>query len=145
MCGTTSSCRTFPSCKSASSRIHVGTSDKNVDRTASLAVPPSWSAITTSEFVKGASEETAIVRWTFKDGTVLEVKQEEHSVRTLRPECPVAPAEKTSSSDVVCPFLPRPADDQPLHHLLGHHLPAQPGVHLGAQQDSMLRRDERGA
>ncbi|EME47243.1 hypothetical protein DOTSEDRAFT_69254 [Dothistroma septosporum NZE10] len=38
-----------------------------------------WSAITKSEFVKGASEETDIVKWTFKDGTVLEVKQEEHS------------------------------------------------------------------
>ena len=38
-----------------------------------------WSAISKSEFVKGASEETDIVKWTFKDGTVLEVKQEEHS------------------------------------------------------------------
>ncbi|KAF2726339.1 Bet v1-like protein [Polychaeton citri CBS 116435] len=38
-----------------------------------------WSAINASEFVKGASEETDIVKWTFKDGTVLEVKQEEHS------------------------------------------------------------------
>ncbi|KAK4631467.1 hypothetical protein CLAFUW4_02756 [Fulvia fulva] len=38
-----------------------------------------WAAITKSEFVKGASEETDIVKWTFKDGTVLEVKQEEHS------------------------------------------------------------------
>ena len=40
-----------------------------------------WTAIKKSEFVKGASEETDIVKWTFKDGTVLEVKQEEHSVR----------------------------------------------------------------
>ncbi|EMC92172.1 hypothetical protein BAUCODRAFT_151604 [Baudoinia panamericana UAMH 10762] len=38
-----------------------------------------WSAVTKSEYVKGASEETDIVKWTFKDGTVLEVKQEEHS------------------------------------------------------------------
>ncbi|KAI7543246.1 Bet v1-like protein [Hortaea werneckii] len=38
-----------------------------------------WSAINKSEFAKGASEETDIVKWTFKDGTVLEVKQEEHS------------------------------------------------------------------
>ncbi|KAK2063260.1 Bet v1-like protein [Colletotrichum caudatum] len=37
-----------------------------------------WSALKGSEFVK-AQEETDIVRWTFKDGTVLEVKQEEHS------------------------------------------------------------------
>lgn len=40
-----------------------------------------WSAVSKSEFVKGASEETDIVKWSFKDGTVLEVKQEEHSVR----------------------------------------------------------------
>jgi hypothetical protein len=39
-----------------------------------------WSALSKSEHVKGASEETDIVRWTFKDGTTLEVKQEEHSV-----------------------------------------------------------------
>merc|ERR1712071_412628 len=38
-----------------------------------------WSAMNKSEFAKGASEETDIVKWTFKDGTVLEVKQEEHS------------------------------------------------------------------
>lgn len=38
-----------------------------------------YSALKSSEFVKGASEETDIVKWTFKDGTVLEVKQEEHS------------------------------------------------------------------
>lgn len=41
-----------------------------------------WSAISTSEFVKGASPDTDIVKWTFHDGTVLEVKQEEHSVST---------------------------------------------------------------
>merc|ERR1712032_1721993 len=32
-----------------------------------------WSAVSKSEFAKGASEETDIVKWTFKDGTVLEV------------------------------------------------------------------------
>lgn len=30
--------------------------------------------------VKGASPDTDVVKWTFKDGTVIEVKQEEHSV-----------------------------------------------------------------
>ena len=39
-----------------------------------------WSKLDKSEFVKGTSEETDIVKWTFKDGTVIEVKQEEHSV-----------------------------------------------------------------
>lgn len=39
-----------------------------------------WSAVKQSDFVKGASPDTDIVKWTFKDGTVLEVKQEEHSV-----------------------------------------------------------------
>lgn len=42
-----------------------------------------WSALKGSEFVKGASSDTDIVKWTFKDGTVLEVKQEEHSVCPL--------------------------------------------------------------
>ncbi|KAI4592981.1 hypothetical protein KJ359_010234 [Pestalotiopsis sp. 9143b] len=37
-----------------------------------------WSALKASEFVK-AQEETDIVKWTFNDGTELEVKQEEHS------------------------------------------------------------------
>ena len=35
-----------------------------------------------SEWVKGASDETDVVKWSFKDGTELEVKQEEHSVRS---------------------------------------------------------------
>ncbi|KAF2815613.1 Bet v1-like protein [Mytilinidion resinicola] len=38
-----------------------------------------WSKLDKSEYVKGASDETDIVKWAFKDGTVLEVKQEEHS------------------------------------------------------------------
>ncbi|MCJ1309629.1 hypothetical protein MMC25_003289 [Agyrium rufum] len=38
-----------------------------------------WTKLSKSEYVKGASQETDIVKWTFKDGTVLEVKQEEHS------------------------------------------------------------------
>jgi hypothetical protein len=42
-----------------------------------------WSALSKCESVKGASPDTDIVKWTFKDGTVLEVKQEEHSVRSL--------------------------------------------------------------
>jgi hypothetical protein len=39
-----------------------------------------WSKLEKSEFVKDADKETDVVRWSFKDGTVLEVKQEEHSV-----------------------------------------------------------------
>ncbi|KAF7555685.1 hypothetical protein G7Z17_g2024 [Cylindrodendrum hubeiense] len=38
-----------------------------------------WSALQKSEWVKGASPDTDIVKWTFKDGTVVDVKQEEHS------------------------------------------------------------------
>ncbi|KAK0354048.1 hypothetical protein LTR91_018437 [Friedmanniomyces endolithicus] len=45
-----------------------------------------WSAIKSSEYVKAANEETDIVKWSFKDGTVVEVKQEEHSVITSQPE-----------------------------------------------------------
>ncbi|KAL9001871.1 MAG: hypothetical protein Q9188_005171 [Gyalolechia gomerana] len=39
-----------------------------------------WSKLEKSDYVKGASPETDVVQWTFKDGTVLDVKQEEHSV-----------------------------------------------------------------
>ncbi|KAI1411105.1 Bet v1-like protein [Hypoxylon sp. FL1857] len=38
-----------------------------------------WSALESSQYVKGTSDETDVVQWTFKDGTRLEVKQEEHS------------------------------------------------------------------
>ncbi|KAI0021780.1 hypothetical protein F4780DRAFT_778306 [Xylariomycetidae sp. FL0641] len=38
-----------------------------------------WTSLKSSQFVKGASDETDIVKWTFNDGTELEVKQEEHS------------------------------------------------------------------
>ncbi|KAL1296778.1 hypothetical protein AAFC00_000240 [Neodothiora populina] len=38
-----------------------------------------WTALKSSDYVKGASSETDIVKWTFNDGTVVEVKQEEHS------------------------------------------------------------------
>ncbi|KAL8774118.1 MAG: hypothetical protein Q9209_001226 [Squamulea sp. 1 TL-2023] len=40
-----------------------------------------WSKLKASEFVKGASPETDVVKWEFHDGTVLDVKQEEHSVQ----------------------------------------------------------------
>ncbi len=38
-----------------------------------------WSAIKTAELVKGTGAETDLVKWTFKDGSVVEVKQDEHS------------------------------------------------------------------
>ncbi|KAI0601068.1 hypothetical protein F4775DRAFT_542610 [Biscogniauxia sp. FL1348] len=38
-----------------------------------------WSALKSSQFDKGVSAETDVVKWIFKDGTELEVKQEEHS------------------------------------------------------------------
>jgi hypothetical protein len=33
-----------------------------------------------SQYVKGTTDDTDIVKWVFNDGTELEVKQEEHSV-----------------------------------------------------------------
>ncbi|OAL56270.1 Bet v1-like protein [Pyrenochaeta sp. DS3sAY3a] len=38
-----------------------------------------WSNLDKSEWAKGTSEETDVVKWSFKDGTVQEIKQEEHS------------------------------------------------------------------
>ena len=39
-----------------------------------------WTKLEKSEHVKGTSPETDVVKWTFKDGTILDVKLEEHSV-----------------------------------------------------------------
>jgi hypothetical protein len=39
-----------------------------------------WTQLASSEEVKGTSPETDVVKWTFKDKTELQVKQEEHSV-----------------------------------------------------------------
>lgn len=44
-----------------------------------------WSKLSTSEFVKDSSPEADVVRWTFADKTVLDVKQEEHSVSFDKP------------------------------------------------------------
>lgn len=43
-----------------------------------------WNALKSCEEVKGASPDTDVIRWVFKDGTAQEVKQEEHSVRSFR-------------------------------------------------------------
>jgi len=42
-----------------------------------------WTAIEKAEHVKGVSDEIDIVKWTFKDGNSIEVKQDEHSVGIL--------------------------------------------------------------
>ena len=39
-----------------------------------------WTKLDKSHHIKGVSHETDVVKWTFKDGTEQEVKQEEHSV-----------------------------------------------------------------
>lgn len=39
-----------------------------------------WTRLEKSEHVEGTSPEAYVVKWTFKDGTKQEVKQEEHSV-----------------------------------------------------------------
>ncbi|PMD16954.1 Bet v1-like protein [Hyaloscypha hepaticicola] len=41
--------------------------------------PNFWTALSKAEPVHGASSDTDIVKWTFKDGTELEVKLEAHS------------------------------------------------------------------
>jgi len=42
-----------------------------------------WSALKSSKLVKGVSDDTDVIEWTFKDGSVVQVKQEEHSVSLL--------------------------------------------------------------
>ena len=39
-----------------------------------------WANLSNCQHVKGVSHETDVVKWTFEDGTVLDVKMEEHSV-----------------------------------------------------------------
>jgi len=43
-----------------------------------------WRALDKSEKVSNTSSDTDVYRWTFKDGTAVEVKQDEHSVSGLR-------------------------------------------------------------
>ncbi|KAK3352408.1 hypothetical protein B0T25DRAFT_456223 [Lasiosphaeria hispida] len=38
-----------------------------------------WTSIQKAEHVGGVSNETDVVKWTFKDGNIFEVKQDEHS------------------------------------------------------------------
>lgn len=79
-----------------------------------------WSKLDKSEWIKGASPDTDLVKWTFKDGTVLDVKQEEHSVSrnliTLACFCTIQTRVGTDQSQLFPPL-----DYQPLHHVLGHH------------------------
>ena len=67
-----------------------------------------WSALSKSESVKGASPETDIVKWTFTDGTVLDVKQEEHSVgrvRSARLMHPIRPKDGGARADRSRPLI----------------------------------------
>ena len=40
-----------------------------------------WGALSKSEAVKNSSDESFVVKWTFKDGTAYEIKQEEVCVQ----------------------------------------------------------------
>ncbi|KAK4188762.1 hypothetical protein QBC35DRAFT_185441 [Podospora australis] len=42
-------------------------------------IPKFWSAIEKAETVTGTSDDTDVFRWSFKDGSVVEIKQDEHS------------------------------------------------------------------
>jgi hypothetical protein len=59
-----------------------------------------WSAIDKAEHVKDTSSETDVVRWTFKDGSVVEVKQDEHSVRLSSQSC-----QQDGITDRICQNL----------------------------------------
>jgi hypothetical protein len=67
--------------------------------------PAFWTKLEKAEHVKGTSEETDIFRWSFKDGTVLEIKQEAHSASTLNHTAPRA---------IGAEFNDRPALSRPL-------------------------------
>lgn len=92
------------------------------------------STLKSSEEAKGTSPDTDVVKWTFKDGTVQEIKQEEHSVRRLG-----SPSRHARQNIRPCPLTPRTADAQPLHYLQHHHFAARPYLHLVRQHHPLLR------
>lgn len=47
-----------------------------------------WRALDKCEKVENTSHDTDVYRWTFKDGTAVEVKQDEHSVGSTSPSPP---------------------------------------------------------
>lgn len=81
--------------------------------------------------MKGTSEETDIVKWSFKDGTVLEVKQDEHSVSHANG----GPLPSQSLRVLI-----NSAVDQPLHHLQHRHSAARALLHLSYGHGSLLQR-----
>lgn len=76
-----------------------------------------WSALKSSEFVE-SQKETDVVKWTFNDGTVLEVKQEEHSVSGRKLLFSINAFRHLQFLTEI------PTVYQPLHHLQHHHLAA---------------------
>jgi hypothetical protein len=85
-----------------------------------------------------------VTKWTFHDGTVLDVKQEEHSVRqiisftrsavrwrsisdqSLNSRLLFPPILQPPGRQIACghSLTPLPKEHRPLHHLLGHQRPA---------------------
>lgn len=73
-----------------------------------------WTKLAKSHHVKGASSETDIVKWTFKDGTEQEVKQEEHSVWISTLGIAFPHLGRSMAYAVCC------IGNRPFHHLLRH-------------------------
>lgn len=89
-----------------------------------------WSALSKSEVVEGStSPETDIFKWTFTDGTELDIKQEEHSVRL--------PANQLT----YITFISNQAllDPRPLHYVLSCGSKPITFIHFRHLQDPMLR------
>ncbi|KAK0665599.1 hypothetical protein QBC41DRAFT_339708 [Cercophora samala] len=67
--------------------------------------PTFYSQIKKAEhIVKGVSDETDVYKWTFKDGSVVEIKQDEHSVGSpslLQAPCVINSEPELSYSSVV--------------------------------------------
>jgi hypothetical protein len=91
-----------------------------------------WSALEKSDWVKGTSDEADVVKWTFKDGAVVEVKQEEHSVRT-----PVA--------SIIGTRLTINIVHRPLHHIQRHLGPARAHLLVCCLDHSRIPRHLRPA
>jgi hypothetical protein len=75
-----------------------------------------WSALEKSEFVKGTSDEADVVKWAFKDGTAVEVKQEEHSVSSAINVLVLS----SQYFEHELTKLLRSIEHRPLHHVQRH-------------------------
>jgi len=99
-----------------------------------------WSKLKACEEVKGASPETDIVKWTFIDGGVWEVKLEEWSVSSWEGGVVAA-----TEDALLTPTRGGCLGNRPPYHLLRHLLDPAPELHKRLVDHPLLCGHERQA